>query len=336
MSKDFAEVFGTLQTTTAPNSVVGLDVSGLGGFGIQITGTFTGTVNFEGSVDGTTFLALNVVATNGSSSVTSATAVGAWQGSCVGLKLVRCRMSGSPTGAAVVTLYAELASPGGAGGGGGGGGGDATAANQVLQIADLDALAAQTTDYDTGGGTDAQVMFGIALPASGGAVGVSTSNPLPITIVGDSVGATADTEDGTIAGGQSNVALVAGLTMMWDGSNWKRASSATPVPTSNAKLSDAIAGEYETVAASQTGQALGASGATGDYIAGVLVIPATTSPGNVLLLDNATSITVFTGGATSVSNLVPFFIPLGIYSVSGAWKLTTGANVSCIGIGNFT
>lgn len=94
--------------------------------------------------------------------------------------------------------------------------------------------------------------------------------------------------------------------------------------------------EYETVAASQTAQALGATGATGDYIEGVLVIPATTSPGNVLLLDNATSITVFTGGASSVADLKPFYIPLRIKSVSGAWKLTTGANVSCIGMGNFT
>lgn len=93
--------------------------------------------------------------------------------------------------------------------------------------------------------------------------------------------------------------------------------------------------DYETVAASQTGQVLGATGATGDYIAGVLVIPASTSPGNVLLLDNATSITIFTGGASSVSNLVPFFIPLGMKSVSGAWKLTTGASVSCIGVGKF-
>ena len=101
-------------------------------------------------------------------------------------------------------------------------------------------------------------------------------------------------------------------------------------------LTDMNAGEYETVAASQTGQVLGATGGTGDWISGVLVVPASTSPGNVLLLDNATSITVFVGGASSVSNLVPFFIPLGMKSVSGAWKLTTGANVSCIGIGNFT
>jgi hypothetical protein len=94
--------------------------------------------------------------------------------------------------------------------------------------------------------------------------------------------------------------------------------------------------EYETVAASQTAQVIGATGAAGDYIHGILVVPATTSPGNVLLLDNATSITVFTGGATSVADLKPFLIPLGLKSVSGAWKITTGANVSVIGIGNFT
>jgi hypothetical protein len=45
---------------------------------------------------------------------------------------------------------------------------------------------------------------------------------------------------------------------------------------------------------------------------------------------------VFAGGSSSVSNLVPFFIPLGMLSVSGAWKVTTGADVSVIGIGNFT
>ena len=97
-----------------------------------------------------------------------------------------------------------------------------------------------------------------------------------------------------------------------------------------------LSGEYETVAASQTGQAIGATGAAGDYMAGILVVPATTSPGNVLLLDDATSITVFTGGTSSVSNLVPFYIPLNMVSASGAWSITTGANVSCIAVGNFT
>ena len=93
---------------------------------------------------------------------------------------------------------------------------------------------------------------------------------------------------------------------------------------------------YETVAASQTAQVLGAAGAVGDTIDGLLVIPETTSPGQVLLLDGATSITLFVGGASSVSNLIPFPIPLGMRSVNGPWKVTTGADVSVIGIGNFT
>lgn len=94
-------------------------------------------------------------------------------------------------------------------------------------------------------------------------------------------------------------------------------------------------GQYETVAAGQTAQVLGVTGAAGDFIAGVLVVPATTSPGNVILLDGSTSITIFAGGATSVSNLVPFYVPLGMVSGNGAWKITTGSNVSCIGIGRF-
>ena len=94
--------------------------------------------------------------------------------------------------------------------------------------------------------------------------------------------------------------------------------------------------QYETVAASTTAQVMGTAEAIGDYIDSILVIPATTSPGAISLLDNSTSITVFTGGATSVADLKPFTIQLGLVSVSGAWKITTGANVAVIGIGNFT
>ena len=97
-----------------------------------------------------------------------------------------------------------------------------------------------------------------------------------------------------------------------------------------------LTSEYETVAASQTAQVLGPTGAKGDYLSHLIVTPATTSPGNVIILDNAISITVFTGGASSVSNLIPFVIPIGMTSVSGAWKVTTGANESVVAVGKFT
>ena len=99
--------------------------------------------------------------------------------------------------------------------------------------------------------------------------------------------------------------------------------------------------EYETVPANTSSpQTLGAAGAVGDFLAGILVVPATTSPGPVTLFDGTSSpdvaIPLFTGGASSVSNLVPFFIPLGMNSLMGGWKVTTGTNVSIIGVGNFT
>jgi hypothetical protein len=103
-----------------------------------------------------------------------------------------------------------------------------------------------------------------------------------------------------------------------------------------AENGEMLGADYETVAASQTAQVLGTTGMAGDYLAGLLVIPATVGAGSIAVLDNATSITVFTGGLSSLADLKPFFITLGIKSVNGPWKVTTGANVSAIARGNFT
>ena len=96
-------------------------------------------------------------------------------------------------------------------------------------------------------------------------------------------------------------------------------------------------GDYETVAASATTQVLGASGAAGDYLMGVLIVPASVDAGAVQIKDGTNNaITVFAGGTDSVSNLVPFFVPLGIRSAQGAWQVTTGADVSVVAVGSFT
>lgn len=108
----------------------------------------------------------------------------------------------------------------------------------------------------------------------------------------------------------------------------------TTFGTTNGVVSAANA--YETVAASQTAQAMGATGATGDYLSHCIATPGTTSPGVVTILDNATAIISFAGGASSVSNLVPFVLPVGAISVSGAWKVTTGANITVVCVGKFT
>lgn len=94
--------------------------------------------------------------------------------------------------------------------------------------------------------------------------------------------------------------------------------------------------EYETVAASQTEQVLGTTGAEGDELVHLLAVPASTSPGAIAIIDGAASITVFAGGPDSLSNLVPFNIFLNLKAKTGPWKITTGADLSVIAAGNFT
>lgn len=98
-----------------------------------------------------------------------------------------------------------------------------------------------------------------------------------------------------------------------------------------------MANEYEDVAASQTDQVIGAGGTqSGQMLSHLIVIPATTSPGAVTLTDGSlTGVVVFAGGASSVSNLVPFTIFVGCESRSGAWKIATGSNVSVRAVGDF-
>lgn len=95
--------------------------------------------------------------------------------------------------------------------------------------------------------------------------------------------------------------------------------------------------QYETVAASQTAQALGATGGVGDFLKRLIIVPASVSPGAVAIKDGGGSdITVFPGGANSLTELKPFVVEIDAKSDDGAWKVTTGANVSVIAVGNFT
>ena len=97
----------------------------------------------------------------------------------------------------------------------------------------------------------------------------------------------------------------------------------------------ALAGtDYETVAAGQTTQTLGPVGGQGDILDRVIIIPATTGAGNVAIKDGSnTAITIFVSG--TLSDLTPIIVPVGARSASGAWQITTGSNVSAIGVGSF-
>ncbi len=84
--------------------------------------------------------------------------------------------------------------------------------------------------------------------------------------------------------------------------------------------------DYETVAASQTAQALGATGAVGDYLARILIAEST---GTITILDGAITVLVIPAAALGVWEI-------GLKSVSAAWNITTAANTACTAVGQFT
>lgn len=142
-----------------------------------------------------------------------------------------------------------------------------------------------------------------------------------------------------VKGNAANGAAVSGNPNLVAGSDGTNARSIATDTSGNVKTING-AGGYETVAASQTGQAMGATGGTGDYLSHCVIYPQTTTPGVVTVFDNtnaaATNAISFPGGASSVSNLAPVAVPVGAVSTAGAWKVTTGANVIVTCYGRFT
>lgn len=90
--------------------------------------------------------------------------------------------------------------------------------------------------------------------------------------------------------------------------------------------------KFETVAASQTAQALGATGIIGDYLHRLIITVATSATGTVSLLDAATSIPI-TAANTPIGVYV---VDIGAKSQEGAWKITTGAGATVIAVGEFS
>lgn len=77
-----------------------------GGVGIQLSGTFTGTLQFEMSINGTNFVAVQSTNVTTGSTVTTATAAGVFKFDAVGALVVRVTSTAWTSGTATVHLVA--------------------------------------------------------------------------------------------------------------------------------------------------------------------------------------------------------------------------------------
>lgn len=222
---------------------------------------------------------------------------------------------------------------------GGEGGGDASAAKQDEQTGVLEAIASALTGVASDTGIAAIIAaLGETLAVSGPltdtqlrATAVPVSGPLTDT----QLRATAVPVSGPLTDTQLRATAVpvsAESLPLPSG-----AATSAKQDTMTAAVTALRGTEYETVAASQTAKVLGATGAIGDLLECLVIVPSSLPPGVVQIKDGSgDAITVFAGGEDSISALYPFAVPLGIKSAAGAWTVTTGANVSVIATGNFT
>lgn len=89
--------FVTTGTITSNGETVTRNMGGYSGVSIQLAGSCTCTMQFEMTVDGSNWVAMNVTPPNSQTAVTSATAAGVWQTS-IAAQMVRVRASAFMSG----------------------------------------------------------------------------------------------------------------------------------------------------------------------------------------------------------------------------------------------
>lgn len=122
---------GTISTSgtdcsTATNCVSLLLSSNASTGAISISGSFTGTLQFEVSADNANFAAVNAFPPNSTTAVTNATAAGTWRVSVAAMVIVRVRASALSSGTPSITIAASPATSTSLFSSGGGGGGSGT------------------------------------------------------------------------------------------------------------------------------------------------------------------------------------------------------------------
>lgn len=99
-------------TISALNGAVTVQVDGLGGAAIDVRGTFTGTITFQGTIDGTNWFSLQGTAAasaQNAGAFTTATAAGAWFFQCAGCIQIRAIATAWTSGTATVVVRATTA-----------------------------------------------------------------------------------------------------------------------------------------------------------------------------------------------------------------------------------
>lgn len=105
----YTDARAATQNLSALNAEAIADLNGHCVASFDIRGTFSGTISFEATVDGTNFFAVPVINQATQAMTTAVTAPGTFYMGCTGFRRIRARMSAFTSGTAVVAIRASLA-----------------------------------------------------------------------------------------------------------------------------------------------------------------------------------------------------------------------------------
>lgn len=101
---------GILNTGTIGSLNAQMDVSNISNIGtisIILTGTWAGTITFQGSIDDTNFISIPAISISNGLFVTTSTTNGSFMANCSGFKTIRIKMTSYTSGTAICEIYSS-------------------------------------------------------------------------------------------------------------------------------------------------------------------------------------------------------------------------------------
>ena len=232
-----ADVTATGTLTAAAQTVVLSMASGMSSASAQITGTWVGTITFEGTVDGTNWVAINGVFAGTSTPGSTITANGVVRLTPGGLTSIRLNMTAFTSGSAVITMRA------GRGAGGTFLNQSLTAGTNIVGKFGIDQTTPGTTNL-VSIGTNGTVAINAALPTGTNSIGTVQQATLTKGTQGATGVTTQDLKDAgrtlfsaaTVIGGVTTVTAEAMLSLVVTRAGVAAAGATTLTVTSGKTL----------------------------------------------------------------------------------------------------